>query len=64
MEKKLYKNKEKGQLFGVCQGIAEYFELDPSLVRIGWAFTFFFAGTGLLVYLILALVLPDIKEVN
>jgi phage shock protein PspC (stress-responsive transcriptional regulator) len=43
---------------GVCAGLADYFDLDPTLVRIVWLLAVFFAGTGLLVYVILWIALP------
>ncbi|MBF7096718.1 PspC domain-containing protein [Alkalibacter mobilis] len=57
--KKLYKNKADGMISGVCQGVAEYFDIDPSLVRIVWAVSFFWGGIGLFLYIIMALILPD-----
>jgi phage shock protein PspC (stress-responsive transcriptional regulator) len=46
------------KLGGVCAGVADYFDLDPTLVRVVWLLAVFFAGTGFLVYLILWIVLP------
>ena len=59
MEKKLTKSNNK-MIAGVCAGIAEYFNVDPTLVRVGYAIlSFFCAGfPGLIVYIILALILP------
>jgi phage shock protein C len=56
MEKRLYKSEEDKMLAGV---FAEYFELDSTWVRIGYAVMFFFGGTGLLLYIICALVMPN-----
>lgn len=57
--KKLYKDKKNGKLFGVCAGIAEYFGVDVTLVRIGFvAFTVAY-GVGLVVYLAAAIMLPE-----
>lgn len=60
MNKKLTKSANK-TLTGVCGGIAEYFDLDPTLVRAGYAFlTFFSAGfPGVILYIILSLVMPQ-----
>lgn len=57
--KKLTKSNNK-TICGVCGGIAEYFNLDPTLVRVGYLCLSFFASSfpGLLVYFILALVMP------
>lgn len=59
MEKKLYKSTTDKKIAGVCGGVAEYFGLDSTLVRIGYAALIIFAGTGLLLYIICALVMPD-----
>lgn len=58
-EKKLYKSTDK-KLDGVCAGIAEYFEIDPTIVRVIYALiSLFFAGIGgIVVYIILAIVMP------
>lgn len=58
-EKKLYKSTDK-KLDGVCAGIAEYFEIDPTIVRVIYALiTLFSVGIGgLVVYAILAVVMP------
>jgi len=43
---------------GVCGGLAEYFDLDPTLIRVIWVLLVLCGGTGLLAYLILWIVLP------
>jgi len=58
MSKRLYRSSLDKQLGGVCGGVAEYFELDPSLVRIGAILLLFVAGTGFLAYLVAWLVIP------
>lgn len=59
MEKRLFKSDDK-KLAGVCAGLAEYFDLDPTLVRVAYAFlTVFSAGfPGVLLYIVLAIVMP------
>jgi phage shock protein C len=59
MEKKLYKSKVDKKLAGVCGGVAEYFGLDPTLVRLGYAVLVLFAGTGLLLYIVCAFIMPE-----
>ena len=59
MKKKLYKSEKDRKLTGVCRGIAEYFDIDSSIVRIVWLVLIFCAGTGLLAYIICAIVLDD-----
>ena len=56
--KRLYKIEEGKIIAGVCGGVAEYFNLDPSLVRIGVVLLACFAGTGLLAYIVAAIILP------
>jgi phage shock protein C len=63
MKKKLYKIKEQRMICGVCAGIAEYFDVDPSLVRIGWLALLFAAGSGLIAYIVAAIILPEKSEV-
>ena len=57
--KKLYRSKSDRKIAGVCSGIAKYFELDPSVIRLLWILLTVFGGQGLIAYIICALVLPD-----
>jgi phage shock protein C len=57
MAKKLVKGEKK--LFGVCSGLANYFDLDPTLVRVGFVLAVVLGGTGILAYIILAIVMPE-----
>ena len=57
--KKLYKSNKDKKLFGVCGGIAEYFEIDSTVVRLAFVFLALCIGGGLLAYLIAALVMPE-----
>lgn len=62
--KKLYRIEQGAMLAGVCGGIAEFFNLDPSIVRILWAVAAVAgAGTGLALYIAAALILPKKSEV-
>lgn len=58
MEKRLYKSNENKVLDGVCGGIAEYFNLDPTLVRLGWILFVAVGGSGVLAYLIAVIIMP------
>lgn len=58
MNKRLCKSSTDKKLFGVCGGLAQYFNIDPTVVRLIWALLIFCVGTGLLAYIIAALVLP------
>ena len=57
----LSKSTHNRMLAGVCAGIAEHFELDPTLVRVGFVLLSLLAAAfpGLLIYVILAVVMPD-----
>lgn len=59
MEKKLYKSNYNKMLCGVCGGIAEYFNVDPTLVRLGWIVLGLAAGSGLLAYIVAAIIIPE-----
>lgn len=59
MEKRLYRSRINRKLFGVCGGIGEYFNIDPTVVRLAWLLLFFAWGTGLLLYIIAAIVMPE-----
>ncbi len=61
MEKKLCKSNDR-KISGVCGGIAEYFNIDATLVRVGFAIFCLFAGTGIIAYIIASFVMPDNDE--
>jgi len=56
--KRLYKSREDKMVCGVCGGIAEYFDVDPTLVRLG-AVLLGCSGTGILVYIVAAVIIPE-----
>ncbi len=58
MEKKFYKSKTDKKLAGVCGGLAEYFGVSSLLVRIAFFCMVWFAGCGLLLYLLLWILAP------
>ena len=60
--KKLYKSKVDKKLCGVCGGIAEYFEIDSTIVRLAWVLLAIFCGAGILAYIIAAIVMPNKPE--
>ena len=62
MEKRLYKAGKHTVLCGVCGGIAEYFNIDPTLVRLGWVIFCALGGSGVLAYIIAAIVMPQDPE--
>ncbi len=58
MEKKLYKSRTDKKIDGVCGGIAEYFNVDSTLIRLAWILFIALGGSGILAYIIAALVMP------
>lgn len=59
MEKKLYRSAQNKKLAGVCGGIAEYFNIDPTVVRLVWILVSLCVGFGLLAYIIALIVMPQ-----
>ncbi len=62
--KRVYRIEEGRKLCGVCGGIAEYFNIDPSLIRILWAVASLFWGTGVLAYIACAFILPKKSDIH
>lgn len=59
MEKRLFKSFRDKKICGVCGGLAEYFGLDANLVRLGWALLTVLGGSGIILYIIAAIIMPD-----
>lgn len=59
MKKKLVKSSNDKKICGVCGGIAEYFNIDSTIVRLLWVLIICFFGTGIIAYFLAALVMPD-----
>ena len=59
MSNRLYRSKTERKVAGVCGGIAEYFDVDPTIIRLAWLIAVFCAGGGLLAYLIALIVIPE-----
>jgi len=57
-ERKLFRDPDNHLISGVCAGVAHYFNIDPVWIRLAFALSFFFAGSGLLLYIILWIVIP------
>lgn len=62
MQKKLYRSKKNEKICGVCAGIAEYFNIDPTIVRLIWAVAVLCAGSGVVLYIACALIIPEKPE--
>ena len=64
MKKLLYRSEKNKIIGGVCGGLGEYFNIDPSIVRIVFALAFFTEGFGLLLYVILWIILPSYSSID
>ncbi len=64
MDTRLYRSRDDRMIAGVAGGLADYLGLDPSLVRIGWAIFILVGGLGLVVYIIMAIVVPEEPELG
>ena len=62
MEKKLYKSSKNKMIDGVCAGVAEYFGIDPTVVRLGAVVLTCAGGSGILAYLVAACIIPRNPE--
>jgi phage shock protein C len=56
--KRLMRSSRDKKIAGVCAGLAEYFDLDATIIRLCWLLLVFFAGTGILAYIVLWIILP------
>ena len=61
--KRLYRSESSRMLCGVCAGIAEYFNLDPTLIRLAWALFCILGGSGVLAYILAAIIIPPESRV-
>ena len=57
-KKKLYRIDEGKMIGGVCGGIADYFGLDVTIVRLGWVLLSIFGGCGIIAYIIALIIMP------
>ena len=58
MDKRLYRSRDR-KIGGVCGGIAEFFNIDPTLIRVIWAILAFAYGSGISAYFIAWLIIPE-----
>jgi phage shock protein PspC (stress-responsive transcriptional regulator) len=63
MTKKIYRSESDRMIAGICGGIGEYFDIDPTLVRIIFAFILL-SGSGFILYIILWVVIPSQSQVK
>lgn len=62
MNKRLYKSNENKMVDGICGGIAEYFGIDPTLVRLAWVLFCAMGGSGFVAYIVAAIIIPRAPE--
>ncbi len=65
--KRLYRSKTDRIIGGVCGGLGKYFDVDPTIIRLLWVVIFLMGGSGILIYIIFWIVLPEedtLKEVK
>ncbi len=60
--KRLYRSRKQRQVAGVCGGIADYLSIDPTLVRLVWVLLALIGGPGVVLYIILAVIVPEEPE--
>lgn len=60
MKKQLRRSTENKVIAGVCGGIAEYFDIDPTLIRLAWVLFCALGGSGVLAYIIAAIIIPEV----
>lgn len=59
-QKKLTKSATNRMICGVCAGVGEYLGVDPTVIRLLWVILTFFAGSGILAYIIAAIIIPEV----
>ena len=59
MNKKLYKSNTNKMICGVCGGLGEFFGVDPTIIRLVWTILGLMGGTGIVAYLIAAIIIPN-----
>ena len=59
MNRKLYKSNQNKMIAGVCGGLGEFFDVDPTLIRLLWVIFALADGSGLLVYIASAIIIPE-----
>jgi phage shock protein C len=60
--RKLYRSRSQRMLGGVCGGLAEYFNVDATLIRVLFLVLGVFGGTGLVIYVVMWLIVPDVSK--
>jgi phage shock protein PspC (stress-responsive transcriptional regulator) len=63
VEKRLYRSENERMIAGVCGGLSEYFDIDPVLLRLLWVAFTFFVGSGVLLYILACIIIPNERDV-
>ena len=61
--RKLYRSRSQRMIAGVCGGLAEYFNVDATLIRVLFLVLAVFGGTGLVIYVVMWIIVPDASKV-
>ena len=56
--KRIYRSRDEKMLAGVCGGVAEYMDMDPTIIRLLWAGSVIFAGFGIIMYILATIIVP------
>ena len=59
MAKKLYRSKTDRKIWGICGGLGQYFDIDPTIVRVIAIVSIFMSGLGLIAYIVMRLMVPE-----
>jgi len=59
MAKKLYRSKMDRKIWGICGGLGQYFDIDPTIVRVIAIVSIFMSGLGLIAYIVMRLMVPE-----
>jgi len=58
MAKRLFRDRNNKMIAGVCAGLGNYFDIDPTIIRLAWVVFAFMAGGGVIAYIIGMIVIP------
>ena len=61
--KRLYRNTKEAKIAGVCAGLANYFDIDPVIIRLLFILSIFWGG-GIIAYIIAWIIVPDIRDIS
>ncbi|HJZ24023.1 MAG TPA: PspC domain-containing protein [Candidatus Babeliales bacterium] len=56
--RRLYRSRTDRKIAGICGGLANYFDIDPVIVRLAWVLLFFLGGSGIFLYIVAWIIIP------